>query len=442
MSRLEVDSITFIVKGYIVNNGLPYFQKAVPPALRSRLGRSNIKVRLKEQNGHYALQCHRLNEQYSALFKAMRDDTSIVPSETKLAAVALLAQAGLRQGDGVEDEPIYLTGGRVESFNASDILHDFLAEKDHSRSRITDAAFEALKNKLPVLLSEIFPIYLDNHRKGKDKKFIASQQQHWNKLMNFLGDKPIKGVTREDARRYRDHRLASEVTPTTVAREINVIKAVFAKAIRELSLSIRNEFSGIEIPNSNKNVNDRLPYTPDQIKSLVREALKVDDEQRRIVIVLALTGARLAEIVGLRVKDFDVANKSIHIRQHQSRSLKTSHSERQIPVHPLAFNALKAQAAASKGNYLFPSYTTNTECKADSASATLNKWAKKFAPNRSMHCFRHALRDLLRSVDCPESVAKEIGGWSNTHDISVQYGKGYPIETKRKWLNKAFSFLR
>ena len=244
MSKLNLGSITVIVNGFTLNNGLPYFQKAVPSALKSRIGKATIKIRLHDRDGHYAVQCHRLDQKYSALFRAMKNDLSIVPSEAKLAAFALLGTAGVRPEDGAEEVCFVRDDGRIEVLNpAKDFLHDFLTERDFQPSTVTSNAFLALDGTLPVLLSEAFAVYLDNHQKGKDKRFADAQQQHWSKLINLLGDKPIKAVTREDARRYRDHRLASGVTPSTVAREITVIRAVFTKAIRELSLGIPNQFS-------------------------------------------------------------------------------------------------------------------------------------------------------------------------------------------------------
>jgi len=240
---------------------------------------------------------------------------------------------------------------------------------------------------------------------------------------------------------YRDHRLASGVAATTVAREISTIRAILTKAIRELSLGIPNQFAGIEIPQANKNAHDRLPYTPEEISLLVSEALKVNDEQRRIVIALAFTGARLAEIVGLRKQDLDLKKRSIYIRPHNGRSLKNEQSIREIPLLPMAYEALKAQAQIVQGDFLFPRYATFDSCNANSASAALNKWAKKFVPEKSMHCLRHSLRDLLRAVMCPESISKEIGGWSSSHDVSVQYGQGYPLDLKLEWLSKAYARL-
>ncbi len=84
MSKLQIGSITLIVNGYTLNNGLPYFQRAVPKRLQSRLGKKTIKIRLLPEHGNFAVQCHRLTERYSALFRAMDSDPRLTPSEVKL----------------------------------------------------------------------------------------------------------------------------------------------------------------------------------------------------------------------------------------------------------------------------------------------------------------------------------------------------------------------
>lgn len=96
MSTLKVGSITLIVNGYTINNGLPYFQKAVPTALRQRIGKATIKISLKPENGNLVVQCHRIEQQYSSLFKAMKSDSTLTPSQDKQVAVALLATHGLK----------------------------------------------------------------------------------------------------------------------------------------------------------------------------------------------------------------------------------------------------------------------------------------------------------------------------------------------------------
>jgi hypothetical protein len=106
MSAVKIGSITFIVNGYTLNNNVPYFQKAVPSALKLRIGKSNVKIRLWPRNGNYAVQCHRLNEQHDSLFRAMKDDSRLTPSEAKIAALALLKTSGLKAGDALEEMPM------------------------------------------------------------------------------------------------------------------------------------------------------------------------------------------------------------------------------------------------------------------------------------------------------------------------------------------------
>lgn len=439
MAQLSLGSITLIVNGYHLNNGLPYFQKAVPKDLRSRFGKSLIKRRLNTEDGHFAVQCHRLDEQYRALFKAMRNDLDLTPPEVKAASLALLQAAGLRPNEGLEEVRVQLPDGRVDVLHpASDFLHDYLSDSGYSRSAVTDAAFATLKGNAPVLLSEAFSVYLDNHERGKEKAFVAEQKQHWDKLIRFLGDKPLASVTRNEAKAYRDHRLESGVKPSTVKREINTIRAVFIAAIRELSLSIPNQFGSIKIPSSSSNSKLRGGYTNAEIRSLVNMALEVDDEPRRIVVAVALTGARLAEIVGLRVEDVDLINRSIFIRPHAARRLKNKQSEREVPLLEPAYKAIKAQVQQVGRGMLFPRYFSEGIANVDSASGALNKWAKQLVADKTMHCFRHSLRDLLRGVMCPEALAKELGGWSSGGDVSMGYGSGYPLRLKREWLEQAY----
>ena len=126
MTKLKVGSITIIVNGYYNNNGRPYFQRAVPEDLRKRLGRSKISVPLRPEHGHAAVQCQRLSDQWSALFKAMRNDPSLTPSEVKQAAITKLALFGLKEGDG--NVEISMPLGHEGAYNTQPHLEAFEAE--------------------------------------------------------------------------------------------------------------------------------------------------------------------------------------------------------------------------------------------------------------------------------------------------------------------------
>ncbi len=444
MSLLKIGSITIIVNGYTSNNGLPYFQKAVPESLRKKFGKATIKIPLKAENGHYAIQCQRLTQHYTNLFSAMKNDGKLTSPELKKKATALLAEFGYEPENGLWtiDRPSYLEP--TDTFDSTPHIswleEKLLSDGTDSVSPLIETAFRLLNNRMPVLLSEAFTVYLNNHNKGQNKEFKASQLQHWNKLVNKLGDISIESVTREMARSFRDSRLSAGLSSASVSRELNTIRAVFTKAIREIPLNMRNPFESLQIPQTMKFEKERTSFTREEIQILVNSAAQQDDEKRRIVVTLAFTGVRLAEIVGLRKKDLDIQNQAITITPHSSRSIKTNNS-RVVPLMPIAFKALQKQYEQSNSEFLFPSYANSSATNSDSASAALNKWSKKFVPLKSMHCFRHSFRDQMREVMCPESISKEIGGWASTHDVSVQYGQGYSLDLKRQWLSKAYEWI-
>ena len=441
MTQLKLGSITLIVNGYTLNNGIPYFQKSVPASLRNRFGKATIKLRLWEKDGNFAVQCHRHNEKFSSLFAAMKQDPRLTPSETKIAAIALLSVHGLKQGDALS--PVPRPAGLVGNWDGLahlDVFGDVVEEQFGQPTPVTDAAFLALRNQLPVLLSEAFTVYLDNHQKGKDKGFQADQRQHWNKLVALVGDIALEGLSREHAKQYRDHRL-NHVKTASVKREIGVLKAVVNVACRELSLAMKNPFDSLTIQGVNQDSVKRLSFTEPELKLLLGLAEQADDEPRRILLVLALTGARLAEVVGLRKQDFNQEEKTIFIRPHVSRSLKTPASQRVVPLLPLALSALEKQLQGSKTEFLFPRYANTAKTNADSASATLNKWLRASVTDLTVHSLRHTMRDRLRAVMCPEAIAKEVGGWTAGDDASTSYGQGYPLDIKRTFLEKAYEIF-
>ena len=152
--------------------------------------------------------------------------------------------------------------------------------------------------------------------------------------------------------------------------------------------------------------------------------------------ILGETGCRLAEIVGLRVDDYNQEEGVIHIRENRARRLKTTGSRRSLPVGRIARDMLDRIRLEVQGEWMFPQYIKGGICTATHTSNTLNKWLKKSYSGKTVHCFRHALRDRLRAVECPLELIDQIGGWSSVGGSGAGYGLGYSIEHKREWLAK------
>ena len=85
--------------------------------------------------------------------------------------------------------------------------------------------------------------------------------------------------------------------------------------------------------------------------------------------------------------------------------------------------------ASQHSPYLFPRYCNDKGCKANSASAALNKWLKQtIGDGYVMHSFRHSMRDRLRAVNCPSEMIDQIGGWSK-RSVGESYGEGFTLDS-------------
>ena len=114
---------------------------------------------------------------------------------------------------------------------------------------------------------------------------------------------------------------------------------------------------------------------------------------------------------------------SVHIL---CRRLKTKGSERTLPLVGCSLWAAERAVEASQHSpYLFPRYCNDKGCKANSASAALNKWLKQIIGDSYVtHSFRHSMRDRLRAVNCSSEMIDQIGGWSK-RSVGEGYGEGF-----------------
>jgi integrase len=147
---------------------------------------------------------------------------------------------------------------------------------------------------------------------------------------------------------------------------------------------------------------------------------------------------RLAEGAGLLRSDFIEQDGilCVNIRPHPWRSLKTTSSERVIPlVGSAKWAAERILAKPDSSQFAFPNYNDGQRTNANSASAALNKWLKtKIGQGYTIHSFRHSMRDRLRAVECPSDVIDQIGRWL-TQGVGASYGEGYSVRVLQKWMH-------
>jgi integrase len=224
-----------------------------------------------------------------------------------------------------------------------------------------------------------------------------------------------------------------------VRRRLGVVRAVFNTAVRERELGTPNVFQTVRIPDLGNDIRGRSSFANRELKTIANACREKDDDLRWIVALLADTGARLAEVVGLRLKDIHLKIKVpfIDIISNEARRIKTNASTRKVPLVGESLWAAKriVGSAIAGQKYAFPRYSTDGACKADAASAAVVKWLRKIGIGKSAHSFRHTIRDRLRNVDAPKEIQDAVGGWGR-QEIGQQYGEGYAVAQLARWLRK------
>ena len=295
-------------------------------------------------------------------------------------------------------------------------------DSDDSNPKITDA----------------LDLYFRLKGQGKDKTFIRTANRNIEYIVKVLGNKSIRSYSSIDASKFRDWLMEQRMSLSTVKRVFSSVKAIINLTIQEHGLDINNPFSKTYMPEIEvKQYRESIPTeTIKHIQSLCRD---YDDDLRWLVTLLSDSGMRLGEGVGLHKSDINLNCKIPHINlvPHPWRRLKIRSSQRLIPLINESLWACKRILEHNDDSlFAFPRYTSLKGCKANSASAALNKWLKeKLSEDYVIHGFRHSFRDRLRAIECPSEIIDQLGGWS-LRSIGQGYGKGYELSVLSKWLLK------
>ena len=425
------------------------YQRGVPRDLRDRYHSKTHHHDLKTSDiTKAAPMVEAWNRHYEAEWAGLRAAPESSPQALKVHTAAFLKEWGLTPGDmdspaseaffdSVENKRWRHSGNDEDKYENAE-LSDFLPP-------VEATAFKALTGKQRDTLTDALDLHLKIHPKRDNAKFVAYQRRAFAALVAVTGDKPISEFKRADARAYMNAALLTAKT-TTVRRLLGAIHPVFATYIKENDLATPNPFAELQIPKEGHDAKKRRPFTPPELVTLEAACRAQDDPMRWILALLAGTGARLAEVVGLPLDDIhlDADHPHVVLQVHPWRDIKGANGirgvkDRTVPLAGVAlWAAQRIKATATTGQvFAFPQYTTITECRATSASGALNGWLKRLLPlPHTCHELRHTVKDQLRAVQCPKDISDAITG-HGTKSVGDGYGDGYDLRVKSEWLAKA-----
>ena len=287
------------------------------------------------------------------------------------------------------------------------------------------------------LLSDAVETYVKLKGAGRSQTFEAGARRSTGYLIHICGDKRIDTFARSDANAFRDYLKSRGLSKDSITRNFTNVRAIVNFVLREEGFQPTSVFSGVYLGEGGEAQKRYVP-TVSELRKLSKECRAADDDQRWLLALILDTGMRLSEAAGLSWKDVDLSGiiPSINVRPNDIRRLKSVSSERLIPLTGMSLWAVTQAYNNRTENYLFPRYASAVSFNANSASAALNKWLKKNINDVIVvHSLRHAMRDRLRTVECPVEIIDSICGWSRP-GTGEAYGSGYQLQTKLNWLQK------
>lgn len=150
---------------------------------------------------------------------------------------------------------------------------------------------------------------------------------------------------------------------------------------------------------------ERKPFffTVNQVKAILK-AVAGRKTWDAFFTLLALSGLRASEILGLRVEDIDFDQNLIHVRQAawhgQIQTVKTRESENTVPMTPLVRDKLTAHLSDHRHDLLFANRIGRPYSRNKVVQTILHPIVDKLSISRKgrrvgLHAFRHTVASML-----------------------------------------------
>jgi integrase len=293
-----------------------------------------------------------------------------------------------------------------------------------------------------VRVSDAFKLYVSDI--SFDKKYGKSDAQikRWEKtkkaslqyFLNAVGNKKLGDISRTHALRYRNwwrKRIESGVNPNTANRHIGNIRDLYQSCYDHYAVwDQKNPFGGIHFAEVRK---VKRPIFPDDwVRSKILVPRLLEGLRPELVLILYTiveTGCRLSEICNLGSQDIILSHPypHIHIQPKERREIKSSTSQRVIPLIGIACEAMKR---AHKG---FPAYRDREAALSAFLIQALRKRGLCPSPQHVIHSFRHSFEDRMLEAGLDYDLRCKLMGHKSARP---EYGTGGSLTYRASELSR------
>lgn len=265
--------------------------------------------------------------------------------------------------------------------------------------KINRGAF-VVQDEIPApQFAEKYLIYSQNHKSKSSYITDRVTVTRFFKMFNY----PLKKICTLHVEEFISSEIKKGKKNSSVNRAIEVLKAMFNKAVQWNYLSQNPAGNVKKLPNTTK----KLPrfLSDDEIRTVLPEC---SPWLRSIVTTLILTGLRVGELANLTWNDINFKQQRIHIQSKDGWTPKT-YEIRTIPMHIAVYNILQKLPKDKK--YVFSSL----EGVKINSNNLQKRYFKKVITklnlkNVTIHTLRHTFAShlIMKGVDIL-TVSKLLG---------------------------------
>lgn len=166
---------------------------------------------------------------------------------------------------------------------------------------------------------------------------LNATEQHLEKFVGFMERAGAERITSELAVMWA--RLPQDAHPHQWSQRLTIVRC-FARYVA--TLDPETEIPSTELLRARRARVAPYIYSPTEITALIEAAGQLTGPLRAasyqtVIGLIATTGLRLGEALGLDRQDVDLKDGALHVRARQ-------HKQREVPLHPTATTALRSYA--------------------------------------------------------------------------------------------------
>ena len=217
---------------------------------------------------------------------------------------------------------------------------DVLAKR---KTQIKEGKWFEIEKQKEIYFGDFSKEFLEQH--SRNKRSFKRDKGIVKILNGHFGDKLLHRITPLMVEDYKKIRLDKGRAKATVNREVACLKCMFNKAIL-WGKAKENPVTKVQLF---KEDNMIVRYLTEDERERLLKACKVSTATHLypIVIVALNTGMRKGEILNLRWRDIDLANRFIHVETSKSGK------RRDIPMNDLLTETLKYGIKSPGSEYVF-----------------------------------------------------------------------------------------